>query len=70
MIDLFYLLVWSGLVLSVLVDNLVVLSRFSAASLGSNAISAYLSQVLSLVSRFSVVLFLPFSALLIDLELG
>jgi hypothetical protein len=67
MIELFYIIVWFGLVLSVVVDNLVVISRFAAASLESNAIGAYMSQVLSLLSRFSVVLFLPFSALLIDL---
>lgn len=67
MIEIFYIIVWIGLVLSVIVDNLVVTSRFAAASLGSNAIGAYLSQVLSLLSRLSVVLFLPFSALLIDL---
>lgn len=67
MIEIFYIIVWTGLVLSVIVDNLVVTSRFAAASLGSNAIGAYLSQVLSLLSRLSVVLFLPFSALLIDL---
>jgi len=67
MIEIFYIIVWFGLVLSVIVDNLVVISRFAAASVGSNAIGAYMSQVLSLLSRFSVVLFLPFSALLIDL---
>jgi len=67
MTEIFYIIVWFGLVLSVIVDNLVVTSRFAAASLNSNAIGSYLSQVLSLLSRLSVVLFLPFSALLIDL---
>ena len=67
MLNTFYIVAWFGLVLSVVVDNLMVTSRFAAASMGSNAIGAYLTQVLALLSRLSVVLFLPFSALLIDI---
>ena len=67
MLNTFYIVAWFGLVLSVVVDNLMVTSRFAAASMGSNAIGAYLTQVLALLSRLSVVLILPFSALLIDI---
>ena len=60
-------IVFFGLLLSIIIDNLIVLARYSASVLQSNAVGAYLSQVLMLLSRLSVVMFLPVSALLIDI---
>lgn len=69
MINEYYLIpiIWFGLLLSIIIDNLIVLARYSASVLQSNAVGAYLSQVLMLLSRLSVVMFLPVSALLVDL---
>lgn len=60
-------IVFFGLLLSIIIDNLIVLARYSASVLQSNAVGAYLSQVLMLLSRLSVVMILPVSALLIDI---
>lgn len=69
MINEFFLIpiVFLGLLLAIVIDNLIVLARYSASVLQSNAVGAYLSQVLMLLSRLSVVMFLPISALLVDI---